>query len=276
MADYNMEHKFYCAACDFGTARKSCYEIHLATNKHLKNNGKGSKPIAQVFKCACAKTFGQRSGLHYHRQKGRCPFMTAIAPTIINNITNNHIDHSDHSVHTTHTSQDINTTNNQFNLSMFLNDTCKDAMTLLEFVKSLEISLTDLENVGRLGHADGISQIVLNGLKKLDVAKRPVHCSDTKRETLYIKDTDAWVKEDGDCINLKEAVKQVECKNIKQICKWKDANPSSLDISTQKHDQYMKIVGESMGGSCAAEDDKNYSKIIRNIAKNTALEKNAK
>ena len=268
-----MEHNFYCAACDFGTNRKQKYELHLATNKHVRNNSKGSMSLRNpnLLSCTCSKKFSQRSGLHYHRTKGKCVPNEMLdqkivgSTTIINNNTTN--------ITNVNANHNQTTNNNHFNLKFFLNDTCKDAMNIEDFIKTLEITLQDLENVGKLGYAEGISQIMVKALKKLDIEKRPVHCSDIKRETIYIKDkdSDCWVKEGEERANLKQAVKAVECKNIKQISKWKSAHPASCDNTTKTHDQYMKIVGESMGGATEDEDDKNYSKIIRCIAQNTGL-----
>ena len=266
-----MDNSFYCTACDFGSSKKSNYLLHLLTKKHIKNNSKGSKPLSEptLHFCTCSKIYASHSALRYHRAKGKCqPSIPPTQTTIINHITN--IDNSN-SIANNHTNQIQTTNNNQFNLKFFLNDTCKDAMSMTDFVKTLDISLQDLENVGKLGYAEGISQIMLKGLKKMDIEKRPVHCSDVKRETLYIKASDSWIKEGEECTNLKQAVKAVECKNIKQISKWKSANPASSDNTSKTHDQYMRIVGESMGGSTVAEDDKNYGKIIRSIAKSTSL-----
>jgi hypothetical protein len=143
----------------------------------------------------------------------------------------------------------------------------------MDFVNSLTIQLTDLENIGRLGYTEGISKIFINGLKQLDIFKRPIHCSDLKRETLYVKDENIWEKDSEEKGKIKQAIKSIANKNIKQIPDWQKENPSSQDTSTKKHDEYMKIVGESMGGFNAEEDERNYNKIIKNVAKEVTIDK---
>jgi hypothetical protein len=133
--------------------------------------------------------------------------------------------------------------------------------------------MTDLENVGRLGYTEGISKIFINGLKQLDVFKRPIHCSDLKREILYVKNENAWEKENDEKEKIKKAIKTISHKNIKQIPEWQKENPQSIDITTKKHEQYMKIVGEAMGGFTIEENEKYYNKIIKNVAKEVTIEK---
>jgi hypothetical protein len=166
-----------------------------------------------------------------------------------------------------------NTTNNKFNLNFFLNEQCKDALNIMDFVNSLTLKLTDLENVGKLGYTEGITKIFINGLKQLDVFKRPIHCSDLKREILYIKDDNTWEKENVEKEKIKKAIKTISHNNIKQIPEWQKEYPQSTDITTKKHDQYMKIVGESMGGFTTEENEKYYNKIIKNVAKEVIIEK---
>ena len=149
-----------------------------------------------------------------------------------------------------------NTTNNnnKFNLNFFLNETCKDAMNLSEFVDTLQITLADLENVGKLGYTEGISRIFTNGLKALDISKRPIHCSDVKREVVYVKNNNIWVKEID---QLQKAIKLITNKNIKLIPKWKEANPGHHLYHNKRNDDYLKIMYESMGPTDEMEE-KNY------------------
>jgi hypothetical protein len=166
-----------------------------------------------------------------------------------------------------------NTTNNSFNLTMYLNETCKDALNIMDFVNQLQVGIKDLEETGRLGFADGISQIFINGLKQIDINNRPVHCSDLKRETLYIKNNNEWNKEDGERKVLTSAIKHVVNKNIKQIPEWTKVHPDFNDSDSKQNDRYLQIVMESMSGSSQEEATKNYNKIIKNIAKETVIEK---
>jgi flagellar motility protein MotE (MotC chaperone) len=164
----------------------------------------------------------------------------------------------------------ITTNNNKFNLNFFLNETCKDAMNLSEFVDSLQITLADLENVGKLGYAEGISRIFTKGLKELEVHKRPIHCSDLKRETVYIKNENKWEKERD---QLKKAIKQITNKNIRLIPKWKEDNPGHQDYHNNKNDEYLKIMYESMGPTDEVEESKSFARIISNLAKETIIVK---
>ena len=166
-----------------------------------------------------------------------------------------------------------NNNNNKFNLNFFLNEQCKDAMNITDFVNSLQLQLADLEKVGELGYAAGISKIFINGLKQLDIFKRPIHCSDVKRETMYIKDKDAWEKENQEKEKMMWAIKNIAHKNVKQIPEWQEENPEYKNGESVINGQFLKIVNESMGGYNEEEDVKNYNKIIKNVAKEVAIER---
>jgi hypothetical protein len=174
-----------------------------------------------------------------------------------------------------HNNNTINTNNtsNNFNLQFFLNETCKDAMNIMEFVDQLQVSVKDLEETGRLGYSEGISKIFINGLKQINISDRPIHCADSKREIVYIKDKNQWNKEDGDKSLLTNAIKHVAHKNMKQIKEWTKVNPEYNDSSSKQNDRYLKIVSNSMNGLTEEETIKNYNKIIKNITKETVIEK---
>jgi hypothetical protein len=163
--------------------------------------------------------------------------------------------------------------NQQFNLQFFLNDTCKNAMNIMDFVSQLKVGMDDLEETGRLGFAEGISKIFINGLQQIEINDRPIHCSDPKRAIFYIKDNNLWNKESEDKKLLTNAIKHVANKNIKQIFEWTKEHPEYNDPSSKENDKYLKIVYESMSGSTKEETDKNYNKIIKNIVKETIIEK---
>jgi hypothetical protein len=165
-----------------------------------------------------------------------------------------------------------NNTTNNFNLSMFLNEKCKDAINITDFVNSLVVTINDLEETARLGYAEGISKIFVNGLKQLDVYKRPIHCSDLKREVLYIKDQDNWEKDD-DKTHLLQAIKVVGNKNIKQISEWQKINPQFKDPESKQNDKYLSMLCNVMSGGTQEETSKNYDKIVRNIVKETVIDK---
>jgi hypothetical protein len=294
---------FLCELCDFRCSKKSNYASHLSTRKHQnKENEKNETKMKQVwrFKCNCNKVFKSRTTLWRHKKvceeeidanednienevninsdaenkdelitmliKQNAEFTRLIKEilgktTTTNNTTNNNI------------TNNTTTNNNKFNLNLFLNEQCKDAINLMDFVQSLKLELNELENIGKLGYAEGISKIFVKGLKELDVHKRPIHCSDLKREVLYIKDQNAWEKENEDKTKIKKAIKQIEHKNIKNIQEWINKHPDSKFADSPKNDQYMKIISNSMGGSTSEEDEKNYNKIIKKLASEVLIEK---
>jgi hypothetical protein len=146
-------------------------------------------------------------------------------------------------------------------------------MNIMDFVNQLQIKNNDLEETGRLGFANGISRIFINGLKQINIPDRPIHCSDFKRETLYIKNNNEWNKETDEKIILTNAIKQVTHKNMKQITEWTKTHPEYKDSSSKVNDKYLNIVSESMSGSTEDETNKNYSKIVKNILKETVIDK---
>jgi len=166
-----------------------------------------------------------------------------------------------------------NVNSNNFNLNIFLNEKCKDAINLSDFVDSLVLGIGDLEETARLGYANGITKIFINGLNKLDVCKRPLHCSDFKRNTIYIKDDNQWTKETDEKINLTKAIKEVSNKNIKNIFEWQKMNPEYSDYNSKQNDRYNKIICEAMSGSSKEEQINNYEKIIKNISKEIVIDK---
>jgi len=166
----------------------------------------------------------------------------------------------------------INSHNKTFNLNVFLNETCKDAMNIMDFVDSLKLQLSDLENVGRLGYVEGISNIIIKNLQEMDVHKRPVHCSDSKREVMYIKDEDKWEKENESKNKLRKVIKKVACKNQRLIPKFKEEHPDCGKYHSKFSDQYNKLVVESLGGS-GDNDLEKEDKIIRKIAQNVVIDK---
>jgi hypothetical protein len=169
------------------------------------------------------------------------------------------------------TNNTTNSHNKAFNLNFFLNETCKDAMNIMDFVDSIKLQLSDLEGVGELGYVEGISKIIVKNLKELDVTQRPVHCTDKKRETMYIKDDDKWEK-DEEKLTLHKVVRKVTCKNQNLIPKFKELHPDCGKYHSKFSDQYNKIVVESMGGP-GDNDFEKEEKIIKNISKQVFIEK---
>jgi hypothetical protein len=295
--------KFVCELCDFKCNKKSEYIRHTNTIKHIhrvEGNKMETKEtnIAQLWTCSCGKEYATRAGLWKHNKV--CKIEKEEYNNICNNIditnvqmlTNMVFEVVKQNSETQKQNQDLinklyelsknsqitnNTTNNNshnksFNLQFFLNETCKNAMNISEFVDSLQLQLSDLEKVGELGYIEGISNIIIKNLNALDVTLRPVHCTDKKRETMYIKDEDKWEKEDENKVKLHKMVRKVANKNIDLISDFKKLYPDWKKCSSRVSDQFNKIVIESMGGS-GDNDFEKEEKIIKRVAKEVLVNK---
>ena len=162
---------------------------------------------------------------------------------------------------------------NKFNLNVFLNEDCKDALNIMDFVNSVKVKMNEVEDVGALGYAEGIGRIFVRALNELDVHQRPIHCSDLKRETLYVKDENGWEKEDETNPKVKKSIRYLAHQNVKAIPEWKEANSSWQKRHSQTEEQYYKITGNSMGACEPEGNEKNYNKIIRKVAKQVTIDK---
>jgi hypothetical protein len=173
------------------------------------------------------------------------------------------------------TTNNVNSNNNTntFNLQLFLNDTCKGAMNMSEFVDTIAIQMCDLENFAHMDYADGVSKILLKNLNNLDTNQRPIHCTDLKRETVYIKENNCWTKETDDKTNLKSAIKKIANKNIRQINEWVKEHPGCRDPTTKQNVKYNKIVMNSMSGGTVQEQQDNIEKIVKNVTKSVTIDK---
>jgi hypothetical protein len=167
------------------------------------------------------------------------------------------------------------TTNNnqQFNLQFFLNETCKDAINIMDFVESLKLQISDLEETGKLGYINGITRIFVNGLRELDLHKRPIHCTDIKRETVYVKDKDAWEKENNEKSKLKTAVNKISQLNLKQLKRWQEENPEYEDLTSDKNDEFIHLSTQAIGSYTQEDREKNTNKILKNVLKEVVLDK---
>jgi len=194
-------------------------------------------------------------------QKGIIEILKQQQPVTTNNNTINN------------TIMNSNSNNKTFNLNVFLNETCKDALNLNEFIESINVKLSDLENFGQEGYVDGISDLFLTNLNELDSHMRPIHCSDLRREILYIKTQNEWIKEADDKPLIIQAIKQLTMKNIRQISEWIKKYPDCRDSDSKKNDQYLKIVMNAMSGGTVEEQQSNINKIIKNLAKEVVINK---
>ena len=282
---------FDCIKCDFHTCKKQDYKRHLGTIKHTSNTLATTDKHEKTYFCKhCQKCFHDRSGLWRHKKK--CVEVGAICSDVavsskldtemlLNFLMKENSEFKQLLVSQTKQMVDLsnhvsfNTTNSHnktFNLQIFLNETCKDAMNIMEFVESLNLQLSDLENVGKYGFVDGISNIIIKNLNLLDETKRPIHCTDTKREVMYVKDDDKWEKDNEDNKKLRKAVKHIAQKNSKMLKEFKQQHPDCDRSESKYSDKYNMLIIEAMGGRGDNDSDKE-NKIIRNISKNVAIEK---
>jgi hypothetical protein len=276
--------EFYCEKCDFLSCNKKDYSRHIKTKKHLSNDFQGfsiqkTQKNPRAYECICGKTYKDYSGLWRHKKK--CPEKIPISSTEKEKLLLKIIENNNEMItkmmdivkNGTHNTNCNNTTNKTFNLNLYLNETCKNAMNITDFVSSINLNLEDLEHTGRQGYIEGITNIIIKNLILLEQWFRPIHCSDLKREVLYIKENDKWEKETIDKPILTKAIKTIANKNIKQIDDWREKYPDCTNSSSRKNDMYLKIVRNSMSGGTKEECDKNITKIISNVAKQTIIDK---
>ena len=285
--------KFYCYDCDYNTCKKSSYDKHLSTDKH-KNNENDSKmvvndseksPKVAKYECECGKIYKYDSGYYRHKKKclGENVIIDNNEPTdkelILMLIKQNsqliqqNSDLVKNGTHNTTISNNTNSHNKTFNMQFFLNETCKDAMNIMDFVNSIKIQLCDLENVGKVGFVDGISSIIVKNLNLLDETKRPVHCADTKREVMYVKDENKWEKEDEDKKKIRKMIKYVTHKNTKLMKEFREKYPGCEKSESKYSNSYDKLIIEAFGGK-GDNDEEKENKIIRKISKATTIDKN--
>jgi len=267
-----------CDICDFSTSKESNYNKHILTRKHqtLTNpNNKNADSEIKTYDCKCGKTYKHLSTLSNHRKT--CSIVKNIHLTIlpINNVV---IDNKEEDkviiellIKENTIISNNNNNNKTFNLQFFLNEQCKDAMNITDFANSFDLQLSDLETVGELGYVNGITKIMVDKLNAMDIYKRPIHCSDAKREIIYVKDENVWTKEEKDNPKLRQAIKNVSFRNMKLVYNWSNAYPESKDNQTKLNDKYMQLVIESTGGNSPILESEN--KIIRRIAKEIVIEK---
>ena len=302
---------FSCEKCDYNTCRKSDFNKHLMTLKHKNsdngytNDDKFSQKNCNSHICECGKVYKYRQGLCYHKkscelkkvpessndtykeddEKEKTELM--ILTELVKDVIKQNVDVIKHNQDLTNKIVDIckvggntishnnvHSNNKTFNLQFFLNETCKDAMNISDFVESIKFQIKDLEHIGEVGFVDGISDVVLDSLTELDTRQRPIHCCDNKREILYIKDNNEWIKDDGPNTKMTKVIKQIAHKNMKLIPEWVKNNPDCHNFDSKNNDKYLKIVSNSMSGGTEIEQKTNISKIISKVAKKVTIDKN--
>jgi len=282
---------FICEACHFKCSKESNYQAHLATLKHQKFTKVYNKNTEtdNALKCECSKTYTTRMGLWKHKQK--CPFVKEKNDTVISSdLKDIHdIDKDDLILKLLKDNEEIrqilkdvipkmgnntiinnnNNTTNNFNLNFFLNEQCKDALNISEFVDSLKITFEDLLYSKKNGLVEGISNVMIRGLKELDIYKRPIHCTDKKRETMYIKDQDKWEKDETHEI-MKNTIEMIADKERTALQIWTDNNPDWIETE-KKQIEYLTMLRSI--SEPIEDEDKNGRKIIRAVSREVIVDK---
>ena len=275
--------EFFCKKCDFVSSNKKDYDRHLATDKHkmLTNVDKKTPKNPKPFQCECGKQYKHRQSLSVHKKKCKIKNNEILEKMVENKTINekdmmsvpkemwervmNHMDKQQEAL-VCLSSKSSKTINNNFNIQIFLNENCKDALSITEFVDSLQLKLEDLLYSKQNGAIEGISNVIIKGLNELDIEKRPLHCTDIKRETLYIKDENGWEKENKDKEKLKKAIFTTQQRQARLIHDWQKENPDWAD-SMAKMEEFHQFVQKIY------MDDGEENKVIKNIAKQVQIDK---
>ena len=297
--------KYGCDGCRYNTDKTSSYAKHLLTAKHQRKHKLTDKSqlVATKDICCdnCNKIYKSRVGLWKHKRTCNVPANTITAEIdtgndgmscsfkdnlIIELLKQNQefkdlmIEQNKHMMELAKNSghNTINNTNcnNKFNLNVFLNETCKDAITMDDFINSIEVTREDFLHTGQVGFVEGISTVMAHRFRDMEMHIRPLHCTDLKRETIYIKNADKWEKDDSDKTQMRKAVRRVAKKNMKELWRWyNDNKPAVEQIGTDVCEDYFKFHKAALGGYGKEEDLKFEEKIIKNVIKEVQVDKNA-
>jgi len=298
---------YVCKSCDYNTVRESQYDRHLMTAKHKKLTllTKKVQKSSKKFICeSCDKCYKSRVGLWKHKQL--CSDAIDVSYNMVDNIAHQSSEMTIQPTESntiielirqnqefkelimeqnkqlielaqkpTTTNNNMNTINNnqKFNLNFFLNEQCKDAMNMSDFLENMQLDIEDLTETGRLGYVGGISRILVNKLREIDTYKRPLHCTDMKREILYIRENDEWSKEDNYKETLKELVDRVANKNCKTMSQWTEEHPNYTEMDSFENQEFMRLSNAILGGFGDQECKQFRDKITRNVIKEVVIHK---
>ena len=291
--------KFLCENCDFKCSKLGDYNRHLLTSKHIKANDANFKRQINLTCETCNNNFKHASSLSRHKKK--CQEVVIVEPPpleekpdIIDLLINENKEFKNVIIELFKNNSElqkqmmevckngnvnnttINNTNNShnktFNLQFFLNEQCKDAMNIMDFVNTFQLQFSDFEKIGEVGYVEGISKIIIDKLSEMDIYKRPIHCSDAKREIMYVKDKDVWSKENAMNSKLRLAIKYISKKNSDMVRPWLIKHPGALYSDHHLSDAYQSMIIESMGGNSGTLEQCE-NKIIRKISKMVLIDK---
>ena len=288
-----------CELCYYACSKKSDFNKHILTAKHQKlvngNNKETIKIAEKEFHCMkCNHSYKTNSGLWKHKNNCNLNPINENENIILNGDemkkmiidvikSNSELLKQNQEIQkqmldvckigSTNNSYNTNnhSNNKTFNMQVFLNEKCKDAMNIMDFVNSMTLQLSDLEDVGELGYVEGISKIIIRKLNEIDIYKRPIHCSDYKREVMYVREDDIWEKENSTYDKLRKAIKYITKKNGDLMIPWREKHPSCMNTTHRLNDIYLRIMNQSMGGKGEFVDSEN--KIIKKLSKAVYIDK---
>ena len=297
----NMEiksRKYICDKCNYSTTKKCDYNKHLTTLKHNLETNIDDKNVC----FSCKKSYSSYSNLWKHRRVCKKANLEKDLPELPTDNASDAIiefikkssemqtfmmeQHKElqNTINELTKKQELtmqnpstiiqNQVNQQFNLNFFLNEQCKNAINIQDFLDNIKLTVADIEATGRLGYVNGISRIFINKLKEMDVFMRPLHCTDLKRETVYIRDQNAWEKEKDEQPKLKKVVKIIARKNLKQLPAWQEKNPEYAINNSAQNEAFTQLSLTCLGSYTEEEDERDTQKILRNVFKGILVEKN--
>lgn len=288
---------FHCKFCDYNTLRESQYQRHLLTDKHKRLTMTNEKvPKSSKHICECGKEYVHASSLSKHRKvcikaieeiieekQTKQPQNDSMLKMFTKMMEENEelrnlmveqndkmLDVMEKTKPTMTTNNNIINNNQKVSINMFLNNNCSNAINFTDFIHRIEVSQNDLENNANMGFIDGITKIFMDNLKQLSVYERPIHCTDIKREIMYIKDEDKWQKEENDT-KLQHAIQEVSRKSVTTLSNWKESNPEEYeDADSEFSNKCLAIQQHSIAGN---NRDNYYQKVIKNVAKDVQIER---
>ena len=309
----NVKNTFHCEICNFNTNNKTNYDKHILTSKHKKNISRGSNQSTYICEYCDKEYIHYNALWKHKKKcefinneetnKLQNTLITnMITPKMFLDILNQSKELQNVLIEQTKELQNKllekenividqqkqliemakkpsmvnsnnNNNNNHFNLNFFLNETCKNAMNIQDFISSIKLTTQDFETTGRIGFVDGISRIFINELKRLEVERRPLHCTDMKRETVYVKDNDTWEKENLEKKKLKWAINSIAQLNLNQVQEWQQEYPECRENNTVANTQFNKMAMVALGGFGDEEESKFRDKIVKNVLKEIVVSK---
>ena len=288
-----ISYNFFCEKCNYKCNKQSEYTKHLMTAKHkMVVNDSEKSPLLNknnhnMYECICGKIYKYNSGYYRHKKTctgGTMPDTNNTVLSMVELIKQNNefkqlIIEQNQTIlelakkDTTTNNNTINSNNNQkFNLNFFLNDTCKDAMNMSEFIENIEVQFEDIENIGRNGYVTGMTEMILSRIKNLDITKRPLHCTDLKRETMYIKDNNEWEKDTPDNKRLRKMMSIISKRNYSTIPLWRDEHPECQNMHHPLCDFSVNMLRNVLG-DVGDGQTKLDNKVIKNLSKYITVEK---